>query len=385
LAARRINELIRLSVDRQGVTNEQAVYYQLFNYQRYTYARQRLTDCGQPQGPEFDRLAKMPAFLAHATQPDGTYPMLGDTQRMGAAPIAGTTAEFAATLGRSGPKPASTVATYEMGFAFARTGWGEARPFSDETMLSVRFGRARQIHGHHDGSSITLYGHGSPLIVDPGLYAYHGGPYRDYFVGRAAHNLVVADRSTPIRSAPTRRSWTRISKTMYAIAVRSQPYVGVTARRTVALSRSLGYVVVDDRLVSSKRRTYRQLWHLLDGSRPTTSGDRTWTRRDRGNVLIVQLGRPAPTRLVTGSTRPIQGWLSPRYRSLVPAPVVEIRRSASVGRFLTLLVPYATTRPEVIVTGLRMTKTGFSMTITVDGRRERVVMSATGSSITPID
>jgi hypothetical protein len=172
---------------------------------------------------------------------------------------------------------------------------------------------------------------------------------------------------------------------MYAIATRAQPYAGVTARRTVALSRTLGYVVVDDRVSSSKKRTYRQLWHLIDGSRPVTEGARTWTTRARGNVLIVQLGKPAPTRIVSGSTKPIQGWISHRYRSLASAPVVEMRRTATVGRFLTLLVPYASKRPTVSVSGLRMTPAGFSMTVTVDGHSERVLMAASSSSITALD
>ena len=45
----------------------------------------------------------MPAFLALATFPDGTYEALGDTDPTKASVIPGTVAEYAATKGASGP------------------------------------------------------------------------------------------------------------------------------------------------------------------------------------------------------------------------------------------------------------------------------------------
>ena len=42
LAARRIAALLAESVDRQGVTNEQSVYYQLYNLEAYRAAADRL-------------------------------------------------------------------------------------------------------------------------------------------------------------------------------------------------------------------------------------------------------------------------------------------------------------------------------------------------------
>ena len=96
----RLTALVVDSVDQQGVTNEQAVFYQYYNYSGYRGrsgppaalrirgARRRLR-----------RIDRMPSFLAHATLPDGTYVMLGDTVRRSAASIAGTHGEFAASAG----------------------------------------------------------------------------------------------------------------------------------------------------------------------------------------------------------------------------------------------------------------------------------------------
>jgi hypothetical protein len=108
LARGRLSALITGHVDASGVVNEQSVYYQLYNYQRYTAAIKRLRELRQPIDSTFARINLMPGFLAHATQPDGRYTPIGDTQTNEASPIPGTWAEFAATRGASGPKPSST-------------------------------------------------------------------------------------------------------------------------------------------------------------------------------------------------------------------------------------------------------------------------------------
>jgi len=381
-ASRRLASLITASVQPSGATNEQSVYYEFYNYDRYRYAAHRLAECGQPIGPDFARVEKMPTFLAYATLPDGRYAPLGDTTSV-AAPIVGTVAEFAATAGLSGPKPASTSRLYGAGFGFVRTGWGETRPFADEVMLTVRFGPARRFHGHNDGSSITLYGNGGSVILDSGQYSIIPSPYRKYFVSPSAHNVVTVD-GVRRRSAETSLRWKRESPTMFEMAMTGQPYVGVTSMRRVTFSRSMGYVVVDDRVKASRRTTFRQLWHLREGTSPVVRGKRAWTRSEGSNVMILQVIAPEATRVITGATSPIQGWVSYAYGKRVRAPVIESRRAGTQGRFLTLLVPYASVRPVVSVTDARLTPGGYRLTVTVNGVSERVVAGATESRITPI-
>src|SRR5262249_30202959 len=60
LAASRINTLLAGSVDAEGVTNEQSVFYQLYNYLRYTRARERLLAVGLTPGSAFLRVRLMP-------------------------------------------------------------------------------------------------------------------------------------------------------------------------------------------------------------------------------------------------------------------------------------------------------------------------------------
>ena len=283
LAIARMSTLLAASVDSQGVTNEQAVGYEYYNWSRYTTARRRIVDQGLTVPSIFYRVDRMPAFLAQATLPDGYYEMIGDMAHQAAVRIPGTPAEFAATKGASGPRPAATVAFYNAGYLFARSGWGERRAYGDEVDLGVRFGPRRIVHGHDDQGSLTLYGYGARLLLDPGKFSYNSDRWRAYFRSRAAHNVVTADGLT----WSTSKGMPLVSKAVTSRVVDARfvgtGYSGVTWRRRVTYSRGLDWIVVDDRISTTTTRTFRQLWHLAPGSAPTVSGGSVRTHTTRGN------------------------------------------------------------------------------------------------------
>jgi hypothetical protein len=195
--------------------------------------------------------------------------------------------------------------------------------------------------------------------------------------------VVTVDGLAWDRSAPT----TLLSRSGHDGAVdirmRSKGYAGVTYTRRVSYMRRLDYVLVEDRLASSVRRTYRQAWHLPDGSAPVVSGGSVRTTRDRGNVLIRQLAAVDSQRVVTGATSPIQGWISYVFNQKEAAPVVEVVRRGTNVRFLTLIVP-AEGEATAAVTGLRLTTDGYRVTVTIGGHSDRVVVSGTLITVTPL-
>jgi hypothetical protein len=382
LARDRINALVTESVDSQGVTNEQAVAYQAYNYRRYRHAQRRLMDVGLAPGSGFDRVNLMPRLMAVATLPSGQAEMLGNTENVSLGSVPGTWLEFVATQGASGPTP-PLIKAFSAGYLFARSGWGTKRAWPDETFLSVRWGPGRRFHGHPDGASFTLYGWGSRLLVDPGKYTYTAGNWRDYFRHRRAHNVVTVDGLGWRSSSPTTLVGRTTTSTLLDIRLRTSGYPGVTHNRRITWSRGLDYLIVEDRLSSATRRTYRQLWHLVEDANPAIGTHVVRTRRTRGNVLIRQLvGSPA-LRVLSGRTSPIQGWISYRYGRRVAAPVVQAIRTGANVRYLTLIVP-AQGRPSATVSGLRVTSDGYRVTITINGRSERVVARGSAISITPV-
>jgi hypothetical protein len=136
----------------------------------------------------------------------------------------------------------------------------------------------------------------------------------------------------------------------------------------------LNFILVEDRLSSATVHYYRQLWHLTPDARPAVSGTVLFTQRSKGNVLIRQLaGRPS-IRIVSGRTSPVQGWFSPSYGHKVAAPVEEAVLRGSHVRFLTLIVP-AAGRPSASVSDLRLTATGYTVTVRIGSHAQRVTVS----------
>ena len=383
LARDRMNRLVLASVDEQGVSNEQAAFYQAYNYNRYKLARSRLIAVGLTPGAGFARVDLMPRFLAHASVPNGEYEMIGDTEAVALPSYDGTWTQFVATAGAAGPTP-PLVAAYADGYQFARTGWGTNRAFADETAIAIRWGPPpRTVHGHPDGTSFTLYGWGSRLLVAPGKYTFNTGAWRSYFTSRRANNVVTVDGLSWNRGAATTRISRAVTSTLVDVRLRTFGFAGVTQDRRITWSRRLGYAIVEDRATAATSHTYRQLWHLVHDARPTVGVRTVTTQRPRGNLLIRQLLGTPSLRVVTGATDPIQGWISYRYGTRVAAPVVQAIKSGTSVRYLTLVAP-TELAPEVQVTNLRVTSGGYAVTITVGGRSERVIASGSGVSITPL-
>ena len=382
LAGDRINALVAESVDTQGVTNEQSVGYQLYNYRQYGLAKRRMVAVGlKPEG-EFARVDLMPRFLAQATLPNGKAEMIGDTEGVSPMPsIPGTWTEFVMSRGASGPTP-PLVKAYKAGYLFARSGWGTRRAFRNETYLSIRWGPGRQFHGHPDGTSLTLYGWGSRLILDAGKYSYASSKWRTFFRSRRAHNVVTVSDKPWSLSAPTALVSQAVTSAVVDVRLKATGYAGITQQRRITWSRKLDYILVEDRLASRTSHTYRQLWHLVENSNVAVGKTDVRTRRSKGNVLIRQLVGSPKIGAQAGIKNPVQGWVSYSYGQKVAAPVAYAIRRGSNVRYLTLIVP-ARGRPRAQVSHLRLTNNGYEVTITIDGRSERVVASGSSISVRP--
>ena len=377
LAARRIANLLAESVDAQGVTNEQSIYYQLYNLEAYRAAAQRLRACGLTVPRRFQRLDNMTDLLTFATLPDGTYATLGDTAHGKAKVIPGTTAAYAASKGREGPLPTQRFAVFNAGFAFGRTGWGTARPFEDEIAFSARFGPGRAYHGHLDHGAVTLYGYGRRLVDDPGLFSANINQWRRFAISRAAHNVVTVDGIDYAASSRATLARSSTATTHDDLTIIDPGYDGVALRRRVIFSHGLGWLLVDDHARSASVRVYRQLWHLMPGSDPLRVGTSVRTRQEEGNLVIVQFETPTRIRLIEGGRSPLQGWYSTTLNKRKRAPAVEAVVRGRNARYVTLLVPLPRPDAQVRLTGASVEGSRIRFTLAVDGRRERVAINRT--------
>lgn len=326
LAAERIDVLVRRSVDAQSVTDEQAVEYQAYNLERYQAAMRVAAACGLGQPGWASRVEQMAVPLAHMTLPDGSYVTLGDTDRRLLRPYDHPATRWMASGGTDGAPPDETFVVYDAGFAFARSGWGVDQPLASESMLSLRFGPARRLHGHHDHGSLTLYADGQRLVVDPGKYAYVDTAQRAHVRSREAHNVVTTG-CTALPTGDSSASGVHSDQHTDRLTVRVATCPGTSWTRTVVFVRATGEVVVVDRVEAAATADVVQRWQLELGAevrvvRPSLVAAR-WL--DGGRLLVEQLTPVSTTTVASGSRSPLRGWVSPSYGELLAAPNVETR------------------------------------------------------------
>ncbi|MEZ5116403.1 MAG: heparinase II/III family protein [Candidatus Nanopelagicales bacterium] len=384
LGEQRLTELVKRSIDPEGVSDEGSVTYQKLNWEWYSDAEARVRLCGRTAPPEFARIELMDDFLAHALMPDGTPMMIGDTVLDLMNGLKGTPAEYVRYQGASGTPPDTLWKTYSRGYTFGRSGWGDAtRPAADQAAFWLKFGQAPQdqVHGHQDLGSFELYNYGSRLIWDGGLYAYLGGEARSYMVSRASHNVVDVPNATyrPENEAPLLAESHGDGWDMVSVQVNSVS--GVNWNRRFLFSRAGGWVLVDDRITQSSSRAVVQRWNLGADKTVATGlfGGRAVTSGPGANLAILWLGDRPTRRVYNGVKDPRWvGWRSTTYRELTPAPAVEAVLWGKKARFVTLLAPLRAGAPDdVVVKDLSLTDDAISLVVSSGGVTEQLKLDAT--------
>ncbi len=353
-ALARFNRIISVSVDPEGAFNEQAPGYASYVHNRWGLAERKIAECGQPVPSEVaERRPLMRDFLAWSTQPDGRLVQLGDTYATaGRTDEPSLMLEYALTGGRHGAPPSERAKVFSAGYVFGRNTWA---PFTSSTHYSLRFGPGRRFHGHDDHTALTLHALGRPLLVDSGHYGYTAGAYRDYLRGPTGHNVLVMPGARFNAGAPTSLSRMTTGKGWRFFELADAAWDRRLRTRGVLVDEGLSLFAVYDRAHRATPGSFQQLWHLAPGARVKVSGRSraTAVTQDGGAQLTLlqvplpgQTVPPGSTGVVSGRTKPYQGWVSTESGKRTPAPVVVLARSGHATEQLTLLAP---TKPGVAV------------------------------------
>jgi uncharacterized heparinase superfamily protein len=209
---------MRWQVLPDGVHDERSISYQTIVLQDILETWQLARHLSEPVPDDVEpTLVKMLHFLASTQAPDGTWPMVNDSvpdypiepralllaggilfdrpewvaQGKGGAPTyqAWLTGEMKQADEKIQVDGERVVVFPEAGYALLRDEAQNYLFFDAGAMGPKRMPG----HGHADALSIVLYGGGRPLIVDPGVYTYNAGKWRDHFRSTAAHNTVTVD------------------------------------------------------------------------------------------------------------------------------------------------------------------------------------------------
>ncbi|HVL32716.1 MAG TPA: heparinase II/III family protein [Actinomycetota bacterium] len=384
LATRRIDRLVRESVDAEGVSNEQSEWYQVYNFRRYRLANERLAACGQRLSDEVvRRIGLMPVFTAHAAQPSGRTTMIGDTPDS-VVPLTPSKTGSVASMNTTGVSRSELSRVYKAGYAFFHSAPG-ARKAADGTSVGVRFGGPRRFHGHVDSAAVTLSSYGDRILLDP------GGPHDTnrtkwfrYFASERAHNTVVVDGRKMYPTGGTALRARRHAPEFDFVALRHNKFRSVRIDRTVTYLRSFDALIVEDRVRSVAPETSRQLWHLHPSARPRwlgRSGGFVTAKTNGANVRALQLVTGKGRRIAKGETSPIQGWVTYGYKQRLRAPVVEISDRGRDSRFVTLFVPSEDGRRSLRVVRFRVLRDGYDVTLSDGVTTRRIRVSGTSFSL----
>jgi len=338
-----------------GVHRERSSHYHLIALRSFLAARVNITRFGGHIPPAYDeRLRAALRFGMHLHRPDGYVPALSDSDSESYLDLLELAADsfddaglrYVATRGREGTPPAERCADFRVGgYYVQRSGWGAREPLPDERFLVFGCGPLGDGgHGHYDALSVEAYGHGHPLVVDPGRYTYaEGSPnWRHWFKGTAAHNTLSVDgldqqpyrRGKPKGPLMSSRLLDRQSVDGVDL-VRGEatsPVYDAVHRRTVAFVAG-EYWLVFDSVRADGPHDYALRWHLAADPAPEASWRAESHARVTTPTVHLELAGPAHVSVE-------EGWVSTLYgvRTAAPVVVASVDQRTDVD-LVTLLAP----------------------------------------------
>lgn len=378
LASRRMSALLREQYDEQGMNAEGAPAYHHNNFLWWEKALRRFDVEQLPRPDGSERHLHAPEGIAHATRPDGTLVSIGDTDVLRPSKIDSPFTDYVTTDGAEGTPPDQPVAVYDAGYVFARSGWGdEQRAYSEQTYYTLRFGPARRVHGHPDGTSLTYSARGVNWVVDPGKFQYGKSVPRHHFVSRAGHSVLTIEGRKAFRDAFTDLTRQVIGERHHDFVLEDLSIDRVDLTRRVIYSTRGEFLVVIDQARASRKVTGVQRWQL-GAEVEVTLGDHRADLTAQGQRAALWFD-PDPLDLtsVRAQDDPFDGYVSVGWKKLAPATVVRARRSGSSLRFVTVLgtdqgaslevTPRGDDGPETLALEVRTGRGAELLSITPEG------------------
>jgi hypothetical protein len=275
-------------------------------------------------------LELMEPYATHVFQPDGTYPLLGDTfatDTPNRELFRSEEYRYAATGGQEGRAPIEVDAIFiSGGYAILRDVWK-----SKGRGAYINFAAAyhRSYHKHSDDLSVWLY-HNGELLTESGPNGYeYEDPFSRFAFGPWSHNIVLVDGEGPERTEGDPGSvglvWAEKGDKMSSVKGVTRRLPGAVHERQVSLDRSRALVQVVDELSGDRERMFSLIWHSAPGIGVVESGDSYKLERSGHEVASLRVdsnGDVLESDLLWGDPDLRGGW---RLGGGEPEPVWTLR------------------------------------------------------------
>ena len=368
LATKRIDSLVRSQYDEQGINAEGAIAYHLLNYSVWRRLFKRMELEGTPIPPSGAILESAALALAHSTRPDGRFPSIGDTDGGSPSRVGTPETSYVTSDGAKGTPPEETLAVYDAGYVFGRSGWGETeRSLAEETFFSISFGSSRRVHGHHDGTSITYSAAGKNWLVDPGKYQYGTSPERARLLQRAAHNVVSLKHREPARNATAKLVRHTENPRFWDFTFTDDSYAPTKLTRRIVYSVEGEYMVVIDGVDSTEDVSAEIRWQLgPEVSVSQLKSQQVDLAAGSSFLTLAFTGTKTDIRAIQPDGNSPEGWVATGWKQKKPAGSVIGEKQGKKFRFVTVIA--ASEKRAPIVKTLRSTTPG-ALTVNVSTNR----------------
>lgn len=335
----RMVESFEDAFNEEGYNEEGSTAYHQMNIRWWREGWKRVATEGLEVPPHVTaRLDAACTILAQLAQPDGELPQIGDGRRARLLPRISEVTDYVESDSARGKHPGATALVVEGGYALSRSGWGDARPMSEESHTLVRHGRFNRGHGHFDSGSVHIYAAGRRWLTDPGFHSYQtGDATRRYLASRAAHNVPLLADLERDESQPFELISARTTDVADDFLLRDHGWGAAQLQRRVTYLRGPDCWIVWDRVRSERDVVLRQHWQTEVGvtARYRHHGFRLFAG-DR-SLSMTWLGGTSQLRRHDAVDGDLTGWVGTAWKTLEKATRITATAAGRTPQMATLI------------------------------------------------
>jgi len=271
---------------------------------------------------------RMQEYLVHITKPDGTIPMVGDSNAdfvlgISQSDITNEHLLHLVSDGIDGVEIEQDSVVYEdAGIAIFKNDWDDSTP-----IYFALFNRFHsRTHKHNDDLSFVLTYNDTDFFVDSGKYNYaEDDPFRIHIRSVFAHNAISIDGESYDVSDPSNVGKATIEdfsiSTNFSFVKASHTlFEGVKVTRSVIFFND-GAIYFHDQIDSNEYHQYTQIFNIGKDISVDYSDSRDVflsSRTENSSMILKQLNEYTSFDAYFGSNDPIRGWQSNSFNEVSP-------------------------------------------------------------------
>lgn len=352
LAVTRLRKLFDGVFDIQGANDEGSAAYHQLNMVWWQQTWQRVSREGiEPPSDALERFEKAASVLAHMSMPNGSLPQIGDGVRTRVQMGLSSNTDYVATGGESGATLDEKTLILDRGYIYSRSGWGEARPLSEESHTIIRFGHPikPRTHSHYDRGSVHIYSNGQPWLIDSGFHSYQPSASENkYLISRAAHNLPTIVDRTHNNDAVVELVASNVTNDLHDFTLVDTGYEGCVLRRRITYLVEPDCWIVSDSVESLESEQLAHQWFVEPDTKVRYLDNGFRLDGAVGSFGMYWLGRGTQLSVKSADDESLEGWIGTKWKTMIPGSKISALSRVGKPHLVTLFGAHGTTPLSIV-------------------------------------